>query len=80
MPEDLVIVCWSCKRRQQSLGHFSQLGFETLAGAYYDGDTLENPIGWLEALDNTKGAVGIMYTTWQRKYDLLSSFGRLVTR
>jgi len=80
VPKDLVIVCWYYKKRHESLAHFSQLGFETLAGAYYDGDTLENPIGWLEVLDKTQGAVGIMYTTWQRKYDLLGSFGQLVTR
>ena len=41
------------------------LGFTTAAGAYYDGATLDNPQGWLEMLDRTKGAVGIMYTTWQ---------------
>jgi hypothetical protein len=55
------------------------LGFKTLAGAYYDGDTLENPRGWLEVLNDTPGACGIMYTTWQNKYELLAPFGNLVT-
>ena len=53
------------------------MGFKTLAGAYYDAHTLENPKGWLEALDGTPGAVGIMYTTWQDKYTLLGPFGDL---
>jgi hypothetical protein len=79
VPKDLGIVCWYYQKRVESLAHFSQLGFRTLAGAYYDGDSLENPQGWLEALQRTPGAVGIMYTTWQDKYDLLAPFGDLVS-
>ncbi|MCX6634467.1 MAG: hypothetical protein NT090_05175 [Acidobacteria bacterium] len=59
---------------------FSGLGFRTFAGAYYDGDTLDNPRGWLEALDQTPNAAGIMYTTWQSKYALLADFGDLVSK
>lgn len=80
VPQELGIVTWYYARRRQSLAHFSSLGFRTLAGAYYDGDTLENPLGWLEALDETPGAVGIMYTTWQNKYDLPAAFGDLVSQ
>ena len=80
VPKDLVIVCWYYDKRNESLKFFSSLGFKTLAGAYYDGDTLDNPKGWLETLDRTQGALGIMYTTWQNKYDLLGPFGDLVTR
>lgn len=78
VPEDLTIVCWYYEKRNESLGFFSQHGFRTLAGAYYDGDTLDNPRGWLDVLDKTPQAVGIMYTTWQNKYDLLAPFGDLV--
>ena len=80
VPKDLRIVCWYYQKRNESLKHFSGLGFKTLAGAYYDGDTLENPKGWLEALDRTPGAVGILYTTWQNKYRLLGPFGDLLVR
>lgn len=80
VPKDLIIVCWYYEKREPSLAHFSKLGFKTLAGAYYDADTLDNPKGWLEALDNTPGALGIMYTTWQNKYKLLGPFGDLVTK
>ncbi|MBN1359641.1 MAG: hypothetical protein JW993_03565 [Sedimentisphaerales bacterium] len=78
VPKDLVIVCWYYDKRNQSLPFFSSHGFRTLAGAYYDGDTLDNPRGWLAALDATPNAIGIMYTTWQNKYDLLGPFGDLV--
>jgi hypothetical protein len=79
VPKDLVIVCWYYQKRDLSLKFFSDLGFRTLAGAYYDGDTLENPRGWLESLDKTPNALGIMYTTWENKYDLLAPFGDLVS-
>ena len=79
VPEDLVIVCWYYDKRAESLAFFSSLGFRTMAGAYYDGDTLDNPSGWLDVLESTPGASGIMYTTWRNKYDLLAPFGNLVT-
>lgn len=78
IPKDIVSVCWHHAKRNESLSFFSGQGFETLAGAYYDGDTLDNPRDWLEALDETPGARGIMYTTWQNKYELLPDFGDLV--
>jgi hypothetical protein len=80
IPKELKIVCWHYEKRQPSLSHFSKLGFQTLAGAYYDADDLDNPKGWLEALDQTPGAIGIMYTTWQDKYSLLPDFGDLVSK
>ena len=80
VPKELGIVCWYYEKREASLRHFSALGFRTMAGAYYDADNLNNPKGWLEALDATPGACGIMYTTWLNKYDLLGPFGDLVSR
>lgn len=80
VPKELVIVTWYFRKRRESLAHFSRLGFKTLAGAYYDGDTLDNPKGWLEALDPTPGAIGIMYTSWRNKYKLLAPFGDLVSK
>ncbi|HTS67189.1 MAG TPA: hypothetical protein VMH28_34430 [Candidatus Acidoferrales bacterium] len=80
IPKELRMVCWYYERRQPSLAHFSKLGFQILAGAYYDGNTLDNPKGWLETLDETPGAIGIMYTTWQNKYGLLADFGDLVSK
>ncbi len=80
IPKELSIVCWHYEVRAASLKHFSGMGFKTMAGAYCDADDLENPKGWLAALDETPGACGILYTTWLNKYDLLDSFGDLVSR
>jgi hypothetical protein len=79
IPGDLRIVCWYYAKCWESLKFFAERGFKTLAGAYYDGDDLTNPKGWLEALRNTPGALGIMYTTWENRYGLLSDFGDLVS-
>ncbi|HET9179608.1 MAG TPA: hypothetical protein VFQ24_14720 [Terriglobia bacterium] len=80
LPKDLVIACWYYEKRNLSLPFFSKLGYHTLAGAYYDADNLDNPKGWLESLDRTPGAVGIMYTTWEHKYKLLPAYGDLVSK
>jgi hypothetical protein len=80
LPKDVGVVCWWYEHRRESLDFFSSRGFKTIAGAYYDADDLKNPAGWLEALDVTLGAAGIMYTTWENKYELLGGFGDLVSR
>jgi len=78
VPKDLVIACWSFKKRDLSMDFFSKLGFETLAGAYYDADTLDNVQGWLGTCNRTPRCRGIMYTSWRSKYALLRGFGDLV--
>ncbi len=80
VPKELIIATWYFRKRRASLDHFSKLGFRTLAGAYYDGDTLDNPKGWLADLDTTPNAIGIMYTSWRNKYALLAPFGDLVSK
>jgi hypothetical protein len=55
---------WCYEKRSLSLPFFPGLGFRSLARAYYDSDTLDNPALWLEQLEKTANAQGIMYTTW----------------
>ena len=76
IPKDLVIVCWYHKVREKSLAHFSKLGFRTLGSSSGGLDVARS---WLESLDKTPGAVGIMYTTWSENFDLLADFGDLVS-
>jgi hypothetical protein len=80
VPRELGIMEWYYEHRVPSLAHFSNLGFRTLAGAYYDGETLDNPRGWLAELEKTPNAQGILYTTWLNKYKLLAEFGDLVSK
>jgi hypothetical protein len=84
LPKDIGIMLWYFEKRDQSLSFFSSRGFKTFAAAYYDADTLEeskkNAEGWMDAMDTTPGATGIMYTTWGKKYKLLAPFGELVSK
>ena len=84
LPKDMGIVCWYFEKRRASLDFFSSRGFKTFAAAYYDADTLENTEknaeGWMDAMDTTPGATGIMYTTWDNKYKFLAPFGDLVSK
>ncbi|MGO8789713.1 MAG: hypothetical protein ACLQVL_20335 [Terriglobia bacterium] len=80
IPKDIVMACWYYEKRDLSLDFFSKLGFQTLDAGYYDADDLENPKGWIQSLDHTRGAIGVMYTTWENKYQLLPGFGDLVSK
>ena len=80
LPKDMGIDAWYFDKRRESLDFFSSHGFRTIAGAYYDADDLKDPEGWLEAMDSTPYASGIMYTTWSSKYKLLAAFGDLVSK
>lgn len=79
VPEDLTIMCWYHKIRDRSLGFFAGHGFRTMGAAYYDADDLTNPREWLHSLERTPKAAGIMYTSWERKYELLGAFGDLAS-
>ena len=78
VPKDLVIACWWHEKREVSMKFFSERGFRTLGAAYYDTNDLQTCKDWLECCSHTKNCVGIMYTTWQSKYDLLEGFGKLL--
>ena len=78
IPKELIISCWYCKIREDSLKFFNDLGFRTQAAAYYDADNLDNCENWLESINHTPRCTGIMYTTWQGKYALLEPFADLI--
>jgi hypothetical protein len=79
VPKDLVIVCWWNEMKAESLAFFSGQGFRTMGACYYDAEDLGSSREWLERLRATPGAQGIMYTSWERKYDLLAPYGDMVS-
>ena len=78
VPKDLTIAVWGREPRETSLRFFADRGFRTLAACYYDADDLEGVKGWIQAARRTGGIRGFMYTPWQKKYDLLPTFGELL--
>lgn len=78
VPQDLIIAVWGGAPREKSLRFFAEQGFRTLVACYYDADTLDSVKGWLNLARALPNVRGFMYTTWQRKYDLLEAFGDLL--
>ncbi|MDH7514274.1 MAG: glycoside hydrolase family 20 zincin-like fold domain-containing protein [Bacteroidota bacterium] len=76
IPRSLGIVNWNGREGivQNSLQFFSSKGFRQISAPYYDQD--ENNIRrWKEWTRETPAFRGMMYTTWQAKYDHLEAFG-----
>jgi hypothetical protein len=78
IPKDLIISCWYGQKRDISMPFFAQRGFKTQAAAYYDTDNIDGCRSWLDVCNQTPNCTGIMYTTWQNKYELLPAFGDLL--
>ncbi|RME94856.1 MAG: hypothetical protein D6766_04805 [Verrucomicrobia bacterium] len=78
VPRDLTMAVWGGRPRPESLEFFAREGFRVLAACYYDADNLSEVRRWLELCDPLPNVRGFMYTTWQKKYDLLEQFGELV--
>lgn len=78
IPKDLIIAVWGGAPRENSLRFFSERGFQTIVACYYDADNLDEVKGWLQLARRLSRVRGFMYTTWERKYQLLPDFGNLI--
>ncbi|MCS7191625.1 MAG: hypothetical protein NZ937_01400 [Armatimonadetes bacterium] len=88
VPKDLIIAVWGGEPREKSLRFFVERGFRVLIACYYDAPNLDEVKGWLELaktfsrppsrIPRPGQVLGFMYTTWERKYELLGEFGELV--
>ncbi|MCX7968208.1 MAG: hypothetical protein N3B10_06930 [Armatimonadetes bacterium] len=88
VPKDLIIAVWGGAPREKSLRFFVERGFRVLIACYYDAPNLDEVKGWLELAKTVSRppsrtprpgqVLGFMYTTWERKYELLGDFGKLV--
>lgn len=76
LPKSLGIINWNSQagKVQNSLGFFQTKGFRQMSAPYYDQD--ENQIRrWKEWTRTTSDFNGMIYTTWEQKYDHLEAFG-----
>ncbi len=79
LPKDVVICNWNSdpKKRTDSLKHFAALGHKQILAGYYDGPVAAiTP--WLEDARKAGGVLGVMYTTWQNRYNDLEAFAKEV--
>jgi hypothetical protein len=79
LPKDVRVMNWNFGKRQKSLNHFAELGHQQIIAGYYDGPVSQIN-SWLDTVtdNNITGVEGVMYTTWQRKYQDLESFAKTV--
>ena len=88
IPSDLGIMCWGGKTLQsisERLEFFSDRQFETYGAPFFHEGSKDIDLGragfWVEALDKTPRAQGIMHTCWPSSggtYDYLLDFCNLV--
>ena len=76
LDKDVCIVAWYFEARDKTFAFFSERGNPLLIAGYYDGG--QDTRKWLESAKKSQGVMGIMYTTWQNKYDELENFAKTV--
>jgi hypothetical protein len=81
LDKDLIVVNWNSGQdtRRDSLRHFAELGHKQILAGYYDGP-VGRIRGWLEDARQVSGVTGVMYTTWQHRYDDLEQFALEVNK
>jgi hypothetical protein len=77
LDKDVIIVPWYFEKRKQSLQFFANRGHRQVIAGYYDHKP-EQVTEWINAADGVPGVLGVMYTTWQHKYDDLERFAELI--
>ena len=75
LAKDVTVVNWHghAEGRLESLRHFAERGHKQILAGYYDGPP-ERIRDWLADADKVQGVVGVMYTTWEHRYDDLEAF------
>ena len=77
LPKDVILMNWHFGAREKSLPFFADRGHRQVIAGYYDAPPQQIK-EWLKSASKVKGVVGVMYTTWQNKYDDLETFAKLV--
>jgi hypothetical protein len=70
---------WTLGCAKESFAFFEGLGMRTIAGAYYDADTLDDSKKWLDLERAQPHGIGIGYITWESKFGLMPAFGDMVS-
>jgi len=78
LDKDVIIAIWGYQEREEGLAWFAGLGNRVLIAGYYDKQP-ERIRDWLDSAKKCGAEVsGVMYTTWQDKYDDLETYAGFV--
>lgn len=76
---DVGIMNWSGGLLGKNAGFFADRGLKQMLAGYYDADEDGAKMAaWLAATARTPGIVGAMYTTWEDRYDAMSTWAKRV--
>ncbi len=78
LPKDITMAIWGGEAPAKSFAFFADQGFKVLGACYYDAADLKDVNDWVELAHKYPNVRGLMYTTWEGKYDLLPGFGDLL--
>ncbi|HQA45086.1 MAG TPA: hypothetical protein PK579_11085 [Phycisphaerae bacterium] len=80
LPGDMLICNWTGKDLEKSLKFFAERGHGQVASINFDDvtDVTAATRKALEILDRTPHAMGLLFTTWKKRYEGLEEFGRLL--
>ncbi|WP_422925994.1 hypothetical protein [Singulisphaera sp. PoT] len=76
----ITILNWNGEKSKESLNWFAKLGHRQIIAGYYDADDLSGFSGWNEAAKGVRNIHGFLYTTWQKKYGQLESYGEAIRK
>ncbi len=75
LDRDVTIANWNGGHAAESLKFFANRGHRQVIAGYYDADDLSNFRTWDAASKGVPKVDGFMYTTWERKLNLLETYG-----
>jgi hypothetical protein len=75
---DVTILPWYYEKRDASLTFFADRGHRQVIAAYYDAPPGQ-VADWLASAAKVTGVEGVMYTTWQHRYEDLERFSQILT-
>ena len=73
----VIVANWNFGKWEQSLAWFTGRGNHQIIAGYYDNDP-EKIADFLKRAGGSNGIEGVMYTTWENKYDDLEKFATAV--
>ncbi len=77
LPSDVIIMNWYAPTREATQW-WADRGHKQILCGYYDGPIRSNIQRWMNVSERVQGVIGMMYTTWQRNFDHIEEFFRLL--
>ncbi len=80
LDQDVIVLPWIFDVREKSMRFFADRGHRQIVSACFDSIPAPDRRleGWLQTMNATPGVLGIVYVTWNGKYEYLPTFGRVV--